>query len=246
MTSPVRTALLTQLAAAIATLELGRPVRIAVDGRTASGKTTISDELATLIRLRCKEVIRASIDSFHRPKRERYARGRYSAEGYYYDGRDLPAIRSLLLDPLGPHGNRLYRTASFDLVNDRPIQQEAQTASPNAILIVDGTFLQRSELRSGWDVIVFIEVSEHLSEQRGVNRDADGPGRLEATRQLYANRYRPAFDLYQRLCAPASSADVLLNNEDLSQPRMRIREDGSLSGAWFYRVGGFDLAQGVS
>jgi uridine kinase len=28
-------------------------------------------------------VIRTSIDGFHRPKAERYLRGRHSAEGYY-------------------------------------------------------------------------------------------------------------------------------------------------------------------
>ncbi|MBM7048969.1 uridylate kinase [Rhizobium lusitanum] len=229
MTSLGRAAVLNDLAVLIAKLESARPIRVAIDGRTASGKTTLANELAECLRDKGREVIRTSIDGFHRPKVERYARGRHSAEGYYYDARDLPAINALLLDPLGPGGDGRYRTASFDLHNDLPIEQDPQFAPDDAILIVDGTFLQRPELRGGWDVAVFIETSEHVSEQRGIDRDTAHLGGAEATRQLYAGRYRPAFDLYQRLSAPASAADAIFNNDNFDQPALRVRGDGRLS-----------------
>lgn len=229
MTSSRRAAVLNDLAVMIAKLEPARPLRVAIDGRTASGKTTLANELADSLRAKGREVIRTSIDGFHRPKVERYARGRHSAEGYYHDARDLPAINALLLDPLGPDGDGWYRTASFDLHNDLPIEQEPQFASAGAILIVDGTFLQRPELREGWDIAVFVETSEQVSEQRGIDRDTVLLGGGEATRQLYANRYRPAFDLYERLSAPASAADAIFNNDEFEQPALRIRADGRLS-----------------
>lgn len=231
MTSLRRAAALNDLAVMIANPESARPIRVAIDGRTASGKTTLANELADCLRDRGREVIRTSIDGFHRPKMERYARGRHSAEGYYHDARDLPAINAFLLDPLGPGGNGWYRTASFDLHNDLPIEQDPQFAPADAILIVDGTFLQRSELRGGWDLAIFVETSEHVSERRGIDRDTALLGGAEATRQLYANRYRPAFDLYERLCAPASVADAIFNNDDLDHPALRIREGGRLSAA---------------
>ncbi|TIX92660.1 uridylate kinase [Rhizobium sp. P44RR-XXIV] len=230
MTSSRRAAVLNDLAVMIAKLESTTPIRIAIDGRTASGKTTLANELADCLRAKGREVIRTSIDGFHRPKVERYARGRHSAEGYYHDARDLPAINALLLDPLGPGGDGWYRTASFDLHNDVPIEQEPQFAPADAILIVDGTFLQRPELRGGWDIAVFVETSEHVSEQRGIERDTQLLGGAEAIRELYANRYRPAFDLYQRSCAPASAADAIFNNDSFDQPVLRIREDGRLFG----------------
>src|SRR6185295_12070157 len=167
-----RVLVLDDLARRIAGLSLGGAIRIAVDGRTASGKTTLSDELAATLRRRGRDVIRTSIDGFHRPKAERYARGRHSAEGYYYDARDLSAIMALLLVPLGPGGNRIYQTASFDLATDQPIEQQPLTASPDAILIVDGTFLQRGELRDGWDLTIFLKTSDGIAEQRGMVRDA--------------------------------------------------------------------------
>jgi len=231
MTSSRRASVLNDLAAMIAKLDSARPIRVAIDGRTASGKTTLANELADCLRTKGREVIRTSIDGFHRPKVERYARGRYSAEGYYYDARDLPAINALLLGPLGPGGDGWYRTASFDLHNDVPIEQDPQFAPDDAILIVDGTFLQRPELRDGWDLAIFVETSERVSEQRGIDRDTALLGGAEATRQLYANRYRPAFDLYEGLSAPASAADAIFNNDNFDQPAHRIRGDGRLSAA---------------
>jgi hypothetical protein len=115
-----RARVLDELAASVASISLGRPVRVAIDGRTASGKTTLADELAALLTARGRPVIRTSIDGFHRPKAERYARGRTSPEGYYYDSRDLDAVTRLLLAPLGPGGDRRYRTASFDLEKRSP------------------------------------------------------------------------------------------------------------------------------
>jgi uridine kinase len=226
-----RTAILEGLAIKLSRVSLGRPVRVAVDGRTASGKSTLADEIASLMRSNGCPVIRTSIDGFHRPKAERYIRGRHSAEGYYYDARDLAAVRTFLLAPLGPEGDRRYRTKSFDLENDIPVEQEPQLAPVDAILIVDGTFLQRLELRDGWDVTIFVKTSDLASELRGVSRDAGRLGGEDAARQLYADRYRPAFDLYERLCAPEKNADVVLINEDIRRPQIHIRPNGKLGWA---------------
>lgn len=223
MTPRVRTTLLGQLASFITRKQIGRPLRVGVDGRTASGKTTFSNELALLVEEATRPVIRTSIDGFHRPKAERYARGRHSAEGYYHDSRDLSAVRRLLLDPLGPNGDRRYRTASFDLANDCPLEQQAQTAPVDAVLIVDGTFLQRPELIDAWDLVIFVQASEQHCERRGIERDATALGGLEAASQLYATRYRPAFELYEKLCAPAARAHIVFDNDDLEQPSMIIR-----------------------
>ena len=221
--------MLNEVATKLGRLRLGRPLRVAIDGRTASGKTTLADELATLLAKLGRSVIRTSIDGFHRPRMERYARGRLSAEGYYYDARDLPAVVTLLLTPLGPKGDRQYRTASFDLDADRPIKQEPKVAAENAILIVDGTFLQRPELQPHWDVTVFVQTSADISEARGLGRDMELLGGEEAARNLYAIRYRPAYALYERLCEPELNSDVIINNDDLIRPLLLVKPNGRLA-----------------
>lgn len=223
-----RAAVLQDLAARLAAISIGRPVRIAIDGRSASGKTTLADELAVLLRVRGRPVIRTSIDGFHRPRAERYARGRDSAEGYYHDARDLDAVTALLLTPLGPGGDRLYRTSSFDLETDAPVEQAPQLADADAMVLVDGTFLQRPELRDGWDLVIFVKTSERAAEARGVQRDRALLGGEAAARRLYAQRYGPAYDLYVAACAPEATADVLIVNEDVRAPELHVRPGARL------------------
>jgi len=111
----------------------------------------LADELALAIGGR--KVIRASVDGFHRPRAERYRLGADSPEGYYRDSFDLEALRRELLDSLGRGGSRLYRTAVFDFRTDSPRDQGRQRATYDAVLIVDGVFLLRPELRDAWGVL---------------------------------------------------------------------------------------------
>lgn len=219
---------LLKLADAIAALPAERPIRVAVDGRTASGKTTFANELATRLRRLNRPVIRAEIDGFHRPRAERYARGRFSPDGYFHDARDLPAIRTLLLEPLGPGGDRHYRTASLDLETDRKMEAEPVLAPANAILIVDGTFLQRAELRDCWDVAIYIDTSAETCRRRGLKRDMGRLG-VQAER-LYRERYGPAELIYRTGFDPAAAADALVNNNNLAEPKLKFKADGRLGG----------------
>jgi uridine kinase len=66
-----------------------RVLRVAVDGPDTAGKTTLAGELAEGIAGR-REVIRAGIDAFHRPRADRYQRGSLSPEGTYHDSFDFP------------------------------------------------------------------------------------------------------------------------------------------------------------
>jgi uridine kinase len=211
------------LAALIGGLSFGHPTRVAVDGRTASGKTTVADQIGEALRTLGRDVIRTSIDGFHRPQAERYARGRYSAEGYYCDARDLPAVRALLLDPLGLNGNLQYRTASFDVERDLPLDLPPIGARPDSILIVDGTFLQRPELAAAWEVVLFVDVPEELAAARGAARDQTRLGGMQAAEALYTRRYRPAFAIYDRLCAPRERAHIVFDNRDFDHPTVRVQ-----------------------
>src|ERR671936_3199905 len=89
-----------ELANRIETVRRPHPVRVAIDGVDAAGKTTLADELAAVLRGRGREVIRASIDGFLRPRAERYRRGELSPEGYYHDSFDYAALRETIGEAL--------------------------------------------------------------------------------------------------------------------------------------------------
>src|SRR5262245_29785454 len=100
--------LLARLAETIAAHHPGRRIRVAIDGVDGAGKTMLADALAPKVASRGRPVIRASVDDFHNPRSVRYARGRYSPDGFFLDSYDYPAFRRLLLDPLGPEGSGRY------------------------------------------------------------------------------------------------------------------------------------------
>jgi uridine kinase len=60
-----RREVLRQLANHIVSLHCPHPLRVAIDGIDAAGKTTLADQLARPIEERGWDVIRASIDGFH-------------------------------------------------------------------------------------------------------------------------------------------------------------------------------------
>jgi uridine kinase len=218
--SDARSHVIDMIASRLTVRSLPHPLRVAIDGRTASGKTTLADEVATVLEEPRRQVIRTCVDGFHRPRAERYRRGRHSAEGYLDDARDWRAIRRLLVDPLGPGGDRWYRTANFDLERDEPIEQSPIRADPTAIVIVDGTFLQRAELAGAWDVVIFVEASEDVALARGAERDAPHLGGIEAAREMHQKRYQPAFAIYSERYRPRDRAHLVIGNDDPSAPRI--------------------------
>jgi uridine kinase len=182
--------------------------RVAVDGVDASGKTTLADAIAA----GCPRVLRASIDGFHRPRAQRWARGRLSPEGCYHDTFDLPALRERLLDPFVR--GEAVATSVFDRVADTPVEVRA-TPGPDAVLVVDGVFLQRPELAACWDLVVLLVISDDEVVRRARLRDPGDPDEVE---RLYRRRYLPAQGLYRAQNLPMEKADVVVDNTDPRRP----------------------------
>jgi len=222
------------LADAVVAVQRAHPVRVAIDGIDAAGKTTLADELSGRVAARGFPVIRASIDGFHRPRRERYRLGRESPEGYYRDSFDFEVLRRELLDPLGPGGDRRYRTAVFDLAADQPRSSPKLSADPDAVLLFDGVFLRQPVLEGCWDLVVFVECSPDTAVLRGVRRDAGRWGTAAEVETRYRERYLPGQWMYLTECRPRERAEILVINDDpaapvLAGPRVDTPGTGSLN-----------------
>ena len=210
-----RRQLLSVIAQRIARLSPDRVARVAIDGVDGAGKTTFADELADILRMLPRDVIRASVDGFHNPRALRYRRGRSSPEGYFEDSYNYAALKKHLLDPLSPGGSRRYRAAVFDLVTDTPVSIPEQEAPASSILLFDGIFLHRPELCPYWDASIFLLVDFAVSVSRCASRDGSSPDPFSTANRRYVEGQR----LYLRACEPAKGATITIDNNDLSRPR---------------------------
>jgi uridine kinase len=174
----------------------------------------LADELAVHLEEVGKAVIRASIDGFHRPREERYARGSGSPEGYLDDSFDYDAVRSLVLIPLGPGGDREYRTAVFDFRSESVVETEAMSAPRDAVLLFDGVFLLREELRQFWDFSIFVDTGFDVTLARALVRDVSLFGSEQAVRERYESRYIPGERIYLERHRPREHADAIVTNND--------------------------------
>ena len=223
MQSGSRVDMLHQLTNVIVSVTTPHPVRVAVDGRPASGKTTLASELGDLLSERGRYVIRATIDEFMYPKAMRYRRGADSPEGCYDDSFDFGALHRALLDPLGPGGSRTYQTATYNRETDRVVAQPAETAPVDAVLLFDGVFLMRPELNSSWDVRVLVSTSFEESLSRARLRDVISLGSVGRVEERFRTRYLPSQAHYSESVMPDNIADVIVENENPHWPSWAIR-----------------------
>lgn len=214
----VRAGLLRDITDLIESVRVDRPLLVAVDGPDAAGKTVLADELAVVLGDRGREVVRASSDDFARPRAERYARGPESPEGYYRDTVDQGSLMDLLLDPLGPGGDRVVRVGCFDAVRDRPWHPPPVRAGDDAILLCDGIFLLRPELRDRWDIRIFVTAAFDVRLGRALIRDVPGLGPADVVENRYRTRYEPGQELYRGQAQPEAAADVIVHNDDPAAP----------------------------
>ncbi len=212
-----RSKLISEVCEQINARDKPHPLRIAIDGVDAAGKTTFANELALSMKGQ-REIIRSSVDAFHNSKDIRYRKGSLSSLGYYMDSFDYPQIINNLLRPLGPEGSRSYKTTGFDHYTDQPVESIPQNAPDGAVLLFDGIFLLRPELRPFWDFTIFLQVPFSVTLSRALERDQEDLGDQELLRQQYVKRYIPGQELYLREVRPGELADIVIDNSKPHAP----------------------------
>jgi uridine kinase len=212
--TPARAALFEQLAAHIADYEGPGLTMVAIDGVDGAGKTQFADALAGYLEKQGQVVVRTGIDNFHNPRAIRYARGKDSPEGFFRDSYDLDALRTWLLFPA--RIGMPFKTAVFDHRSDRKVAVNPLIVPLPAVLIFDGLFLNRPELRDEWDLSVFLDVPFEVSFARMAARDGSDPDPKAESNK----RYREGQELYFRECRPQRAADIVVDYADWDNPRI--------------------------
>lgn len=186
---------------------------VGIDGVDAAGKTIFAAMLSEELRKRKHTVIEASMDGFHNPREIRYKMGRDSPEGYYRDSFNINAVKVLLIEPLKEE--RLYRTQAFDYKTNLATPFAGVLPEPGSILVFEGVFSFREELRHFWDYRIYLNISPEESLKRGVERD---PGEKEEVERKYRVRYLPGQQLYKDEAKPHEHAHIIVDYNDPENP----------------------------
>ena len=181
-------------------------VRIGID----SAIDADGDELAARVVQRLSSgavpAHRLRAGDFLRPRSLRLEFGRDPAAGYEH-WYDVAALRREALDHLGPGGDGSWLPRLRDPQTDRSIRVGREQASPRSVIVLDGRFLLRPELRTSLDLVVHLEVSRPARRRRAPGDDA--PLALGA------------WDYYLAVCNPEQMADLVVRFDHPRRPAVR-------------------------
>jgi len=184
----------------------GRTI-LAVDGADGVATALFADDLATAMRVGGTTVFRASLGDFLRPRSERSViRDSLGAdtgvtdpaELAYRAAYDYAAFRRVLVDPFRMGGSTGFVPAFFDAQRDAPVEPTWLTGPADAVLVVDGEFANRPELRGLWNYSIYLD---------DPNIDVRGPQAL-----------------YRAESAPRTTAVAIVDNTFPETPRRRFAD----------------------
>lgn len=200
-----------------------RRALVAIDGLDGAGKTVLAEELVELAAEGPsgsgddRPVASMSIDGFHHPRAVRYARGR-SPDSFFHDSYDYGAFVRSVVAPFR-EGAPIVPAVWEVEADDEPAAPVRLELPDRCVLLVEGIFLHRPELRMHWDASVWVEVPFEVSVPRG---NARSPGQYDSNPEAADNhRYVGGQRLYLAECTPWDRANWIIDNEDLQHPHLR-------------------------
>ncbi|GAA1928128.1 hypothetical protein GCM10009689_03620 [Brevibacterium antiquum] len=212
-----RRAVLHQLLSLLRGVNIGKRVLVAIDGLDGAGKTVLAQELVEVASQDgLRPIASLSIDGFHHPRSIRYANGQ-GPDSFYRDSYDYDAFTRSVVTPFR-HGLSIA-PAVWDVDADTAAPPTEDSLPEDCVLLVDGIFLHRPELRELWDASVWVQVPFAVSVPRGNERFA---GQFDSAPESQSNhRYVGGQRLYFAQCSPWDHATWILDNDDLAHPTVR-------------------------
>lgn len=172
---------------------------IAIDGLTGTGTREFADSLAATMRVSGRKVFRASIANFRKPPANRENSGPDSAAAFYADAFDYSVFRRILIDPFRASGSTSFVLAAFDEARGTAIQPKWMSAGKDALLIIDGLFLNRPELAGLYNYSIWLDAPTAEGTEATLIADAEA--------------------LYVKEAGPRTKAVAIIDNRDREHPR---------------------------
>lgn len=188
--------LLNEFLSKIERIETGRDtLTVGIDGTSASGKSTLADKFKELD----DRITIVHMDDFYHPSEEQKNINPEAIGA----GFDWERLCTQVLSPLSHNSFGRYQRYDWDTNK----MAEWHDVPTRGIVIIEGCYSIRNELRDFYDVRIWIENPKSVSHERIIQRERDGAG----SSYLWETVYRPAEEKYLDVQRPWEHADIVID-----------------------------------
>jgi uridine kinase len=171
------------------------PAIVVIDGRCASGKTTLAEQLAEV----CHGTVVHLDDFFLRP--EQRSEKRYRTPG---ENVDHERFLAEVLEPL-----KAGRTAVYHVFDCHTMSfGEIRRVEPHGVILLEGSYSMRPEIRAYADLKIFLTVNPEKQLERLRKRN---PEKLE----MFRKKWIPLEEAYFHAFAVEKHADLTVDTANL-------------------------------
>lgn len=189
--------------------DLQKTLIVGIDGLGGAGKSTMVNSLKLQLQKNNYHLVVLHIDDFIHQRYIRYNESKEEWYCYYNIQWRYDYLIKEILVPIQEGTGIDKQIELYEKEKDSYILEPIKIPR-GSILLLEGMFLQRIELRKYLDYIVYLEVPKEVRLNRVINRDMY-IGDPEDIKSKYERRYFPAEDKYIEEYAPAKNADFVLN-----------------------------------
>jgi len=181
---------------------------VGISGIDGSGKSSLAKHIEEYLAQRGIPTAQISLDDLLHPKPIRH-KNKDQVQGYFEDNFDYASLIGCIIDPA--HKTAHFKT-SYPILNLETDQITACHLEFNGpgILIIEGVFLFRKELREQFDFKIWIDIDFEDAMIRILKRSRDQRyGGVDAIRKRYETRFFPTQRFHLDRDQPANVADFI-------------------------------------
>lgn len=198
-----------------------KPLIVGVNGVDTSGKTTLTMEFGKYLSKSGFNVQIVHLDDFHNPSSLRNKESD-PIISYFNNAFDLKYLEKEILVPISTKSLLDKELVLLDLQKDQYSSKKRYVVDKDTIVFVEGVLLYREPIDKYFDFKIYVDVSFEEVLKRALKRDNEIFG--DSVIERYHKKYIPIQERYIENYSPKQKSNVIIDNEDFSNPKLLKRE----------------------